>query len=375
MFDSIIIGGGISGCTIAYYLQKAGQNVAIVEKDKILSGGSGAAGAFISPMIGKPNPYNRFVNDSFDFCVDFYNQNIPDAFYQSGILRLPKNEKDYQKFLEWKEYITKEYIYKSKDELDFLSDDTSKYGGYLFRDGGVVDVRKVASYFIKDIKVFEGFVVNDLAQKDGIWSLNGRLKAKNIILAIGGYKSIIDIPYPTIRTIYGFRQDIKTDAQIPYSIHKDHSISFTQNGIGAIGATHQREVEFDGVDVPDIKDDRLLKKYKKIVKCTKVEAVKTYCGIRSVSVDYFPILGNVIDAKKTLTKYPYIKTGSKVPPKLCIRYPNLYIHSGFGARAYVITPYSAKILSDFIVDKKPIQSEIEISRLFYRWARKTLPLC
>lgn len=370
MFDTIIIGGGISGCSIAYYLNKSNQKVAIVEKDTILSGGSGAAGAFISPMIGKPNPYNEFVNKSFEFSVNFYKENIPEAFYQSGILRLPKNETDFQKFIEWKNYILEDFEYKTKEELDFISHESCKFGGYYFRDGGVVDVKKVANFFIKDIEIYEDFYVTSLKHDGEFWHINDKLKAKNVVLAIGGYKELIDIPYPTIRSIYGFRQDVKSDAKIPYSLHKDVSISFTKDGFGAIGATHQREVEFDGINTPDFQDDRLLEKYKEITDCKSVEAVKTYKGMRSASVDYFPILGNVIDAKGTLEKYPYIKTGSRVPPSLCIRYPSLFIHSGFGARAYVITPYSAMLLSKLIVDKIPIDKDIEISRLFYRWARK-----
>ena len=42
-FDTIIIGAGINGCTLAYTLNKKGHNVLVLEQDTIASGGSGAA--------------------------------------------------------------------------------------------------------------------------------------------------------------------------------------------------------------------------------------------------------------------------------------------------------------------------------------------
>jgi len=40
-YDTVIIGGGVSGCASAYYLSKKGVKVALVEKGDIASGTSG----------------------------------------------------------------------------------------------------------------------------------------------------------------------------------------------------------------------------------------------------------------------------------------------------------------------------------------------
>ncbi|MCB4751225.1 MAG: FAD-dependent oxidoreductase, partial [Sulfurovum sp.] len=54
LYDTIIIGAGITGCCAAYALQQKGQKVLLVDRSSMAAtGGSGAAGAFVSPKIGK----------------------------------------------------------------------------------------------------------------------------------------------------------------------------------------------------------------------------------------------------------------------------------------------------------------------------------
>ena len=52
VYDTIIIGAGIAGATTAHMLTQKGQSVLVLDKNGIASGGSGAAGAFVSPKIG-----------------------------------------------------------------------------------------------------------------------------------------------------------------------------------------------------------------------------------------------------------------------------------------------------------------------------------
>ena len=61
-YDVIIVGAGINGCTTAYYLSQAGLNVALIDKTGIASGGSGAAGAFISPKFHKQGPLKDLID-------------------------------------------------------------------------------------------------------------------------------------------------------------------------------------------------------------------------------------------------------------------------------------------------------------------------
>lgn len=53
IFDFIIIGGGLAGCSTAYYLTKGGMNVALIEMRSICSGASGRNGGQVIQMEGR----------------------------------------------------------------------------------------------------------------------------------------------------------------------------------------------------------------------------------------------------------------------------------------------------------------------------------
>jgi len=45
--DVVIVGGGVNGCAIAYYLSKLGVNVSVIERNYLGSGATGSCGAGI----------------------------------------------------------------------------------------------------------------------------------------------------------------------------------------------------------------------------------------------------------------------------------------------------------------------------------------
>ena len=52
-FDYGVIGGGLSGCLLAYYLVQNGKKVFLVERNLIGSGASGTPLAMINPATGR----------------------------------------------------------------------------------------------------------------------------------------------------------------------------------------------------------------------------------------------------------------------------------------------------------------------------------
>jgi len=83
-----------------------------------------------------------------------------------------------------------------------------------------------------------------------------------------------------------------------------------------------------------------------------------------MTFDYFPIVGKLIDSKTTLQKYPYIKKGTKVPPSKYIYHDNIFIQTALGSRGFVYAPYNAKLLVEFIINKKEIFEKFSPVRLF-----------
>jgi len=93
-------------------------------------------------------------------------------------------------------------------------------------------------------------------------------------------------------------------------------------------------------------------------------------GLRSGSNDYLPMLGSLVDAAATLQIYPHIRHGQNVDPNEYSYYPNLTMINGSGGYGFVLAPYLAKKLKEYLVDHIPVNSALSPSRFFPRWAKK-----
>ncbi len=367
---------------MAHHLSKKFDNILLVDRNSCVgAGASGAAGAFLSPLLGKDNKFKDLVSESLKYSVDFYKQNAKELIVNKGIVRISKNEVDEEKF---KSYISFfDFSYKEKD------------GGYFFDIGSRVDSIKMCEFLSKDVEKRFNLEIDKIEFKDDIWILNDNLKTKNLILTTGADTTLIDEDYFKIRPVWGQRIDVETSTKVPYNYHKVCSISSSlelpnDKYLVTIGATHNiyncdHKVCSYCLKIPNISNKprftcdndsikkdtaKLLELSKDILNLKDVKVLNTKIGARASSVDYLPMLGELIDSKKTLLKYPYIKKGSKVPNKDFVRYKNLYVLNGVGGRGFVLSPFLAKQLVDNIVSKKDIDQGITTNRLFQRWARK-----
>jgi tRNA 5-methylaminomethyl-2-thiouridine biosynthesis bifunctional protein len=357
VYDVIIIGAGIAGSSSAYFLNRAGLKVLVLEKNTICSGGSNAAGAFISPKISKPSPYKDYLNQAFLFSTNFYKQNFPNLFNQCGLIKIPLDQKDIQKCKTYEPFMQTKWEYREKDKT------------YYFPEAGFIPPFEICKALLKNIKLKEQYEVKSITHKTN-WHIDN-FEAKNIILATGSDTPLINLPYIKTKNIAGYRYDtrFKNMEKLQCNKHKNLSISAYYKNKVMIGATHILNTY--SLEEDAIKDsENLIEKAKKIMPIEDLEVLKQYIGYRNATFDYFPIVGEAIDHEATLTKYPYIKKGSKVPNKNFIIYPNLYIHLALASRGFVFAPYNAKLLTDLIINQKPINDKLSPIRLFKKWARK-----
>ncbi|NLO17076.1 MAG: FAD-dependent oxidoreductase, partial [Arcobacter butzleri] len=115
---------------------------------------------------------------------------------------------------------------------------------------------------------------------------------------------------------------------------------------------------------------KLLSLANDIIKLDDLEVLEAYGGARASSYDYFPIVGDIIDDEKTLKEFPYLKHGTRVKEDRFTKKDNLFILNGVGGRGFVLSPYIANILVEYIINQKTINEEIRSDRLFKRWVRK-----
>lgn len=376
MYDFLIIGAGSAGCSIAHFLQQNGKKVAVMDREGIGAGASGAAGAFLSPLPGKQNPYNTFVNDALDFSMDFYQKLLPEALDKKGVLRVAADNFKQEKL----KNNAVAYDYFDAEKLQNISKNFREIDGYFYENAAVLDPLKICNKLLEGCDFYTRDV-RELTFENGFYILED-IKAKNIILAQGVSNSLVEIPYMQISPIFGLRVDVKTTTNIPCNIHKSISVSTNkQDGTVSIGATQERHDSSKMeclttcdkcafyVNSEEVQIKTLLNQADELIELENLEVVKVYKGARASIKSYFPVIGKIVDYEKSLQIYPSIKNGTKIPINSLLYYPNLYVINALGSRGFVFGPYLAKILSENIINDTQIPKELSTQKLFYKMAR------
>ncbi|KAB3531034.1 FAD-binding oxidoreductase [Alkaliphilus pronyensis] len=99
--DVVIIGGGISGCTIAYNLAKKGvKNIVVVEKSYLASGATGRCGAGIRQQWGTEMNCRmaKYSCDEFERAKEELQYDGDIEFKQGGYLIVSSTEKEHEQF-------------------------------------------------------------------------------------------------------------------------------------------------------------------------------------------------------------------------------------------------------------------------------------
>ena len=363
-YDTIIIGAGIAGAATAYALTQKKQKVLVLDRKGIASGGSGAAGAFVSPKIGKGSALQTLTNEAFSFAKDFYLAVCPDHFHQTGVIRIPKDVADAKQFSAYAPFNQNSYTLYTKEQLH-AEGICCDFESFYFSEAGDCDAKGVCEVLLSATEVVQHDVKN-IRQEEGAWHAGG-YTAKNLVLATGYESDLADLRYMGIKGTWGTRGDFTSGLDLKVSMHQTMSIGANVNGIIKLGATHEKEV----VQVqPCDKVQALALKTKAsaLIDTSDLELKEIFCGMRAGSKDYFPLVGKVIDVPAMLEAFPAIARGAK--PEVRYR-ENLYICNGLGGRGFVFAPLMAKLLAECIVEGKEVDSRVKPDRLFLKWCRKS----
>jgi len=189
-YEYIIIGAGISGCSVAYELNKYTDSILLIDKNNIKgSGASGAAGAFLSPLLGKPNKFKDLVSDALIYSTKFYKNKFAKLIDNCGTTRIPKNKIDEEKFNSYVPFIN----------FDFIKDNK----GYYFPDASIVNGYGLCFEMTKEIKKLLNYEVNSIKFIDGMWYVDDKYITNNLILSTGSVNNLIDEFYIKIKSVWG----------------------------------------------------------------------------------------------------------------------------------------------------------------------------
>ena len=381
-YDYVIVGAGIAGCSLAHFLSKYSKSVLLIDKNEdVAHGASGAAGAFLSPLLGKPNAFKDLITKALNFSVSYYKENFPDEINNCGTCRIPKDEESRTKFDSYKDHMDFEY----KEYED----------GFLFDVGSVVDSFQVCKKLSATTEKKFNYEVSKINFEHNKWFINNDIVCKNLFLTTGADISLIDEKYVNIKAVWGQRIEVLTTSKIDINYHKECSLSVSKKiekdkNIVSIGASHNRFTEDMSNSSYNLKlkninkivhNDKtkkiieedtasLIQKANDIKKLDDVEVYDVKIGARASSSDYFPVLGKLVDSKKCIAKFPHIINGTHIKDEMLETIDNLYVLNGVGGRGFVLSLYLANQLVESIINKTDIDENIRSHRFFKRWAKK-----
>jgi len=91
--DVVIVGGGIRGLSIAYYLARAGVRVSVVERGQIGAGASSANAGLVNASQKRPAHYTAFSLLSGDMYPEFVaGLDVPVDYQRDGFLRVAETD-------------------------------------------------------------------------------------------------------------------------------------------------------------------------------------------------------------------------------------------------------------------------------------------
>ena len=371
MYDIAIIGAGINGCSVAHEFTKEGKSVILFDMEGIAHGGSGAAGAFISPKFSKAGELKEILHDAFVYSMEFYEKNFPHLLTRAQLLHIAKDESDAGILRVYQQDTDLELLEPSHETLNILKTEAKEQENISI-NAGVVNAALMCKAMAKSAK-FVKQKVESIVYDNGVWIIDETYSSKNLVLATGAYESLVKEPYIQLRGVWGHRIDIKTTTENSHSIHQFVSISPSSDGKLAIGATHNVHYHPQTATEPyDIEAGRaeLLEKASRTMHLKNVEVVKDYTGLRSGSFDYMPLVGSLVLSNETLQNKNIRFKVKKANFTEYEYYPNLYMINGNGGYGFVLAPYLAKMLKEHILCDTKISERISPARFFARWAKK-----
>jgi tRNA 5-methylaminomethyl-2-thiouridine biosynthesis bifunctional protein len=280
-------------------------------------------------------------------------------------VRIPKNEKDAEKFTACEPFIDVPYEKVGASRFPHIDADALKWGALWFADAAFVDPMGAAKRLLEGVETRWGVEAGPRFA-NGVWHVE-KFAAPNLVLATGAANLPVALPWLSVGGVWGERVDVHSDAEIPVTLHQKLSVSANVNGVVRIGATHVRndprsEIErvnqliVDAVGlVPALADQRI---------------VKIYAGHRASVPDHLPVVGPVPDIAKLAARYQRPPKNLQPGDASIDRMPGLYLVNGFGGRGFVFGPRMGSLAAEAVAKGTSVPPVVSPDRFALRYLRK-----
>lgn len=337
-----IIGAGISGITLAHFLEKKNIEFILFHNGKNVS--STVAAGSINPIVFRRMTKSWRVDDFLPFAKSFYadlEEKTASKFYiDMPIRRLFSTE---QEANEWKK---KQDLFEfsnymnpiSEADLNF-NDAKNTFGTGRVKNSAFVDTKVFVSsnldYFNKKGKIRqENIDYNLLNVENGTYKDE---KFDSFVFCEG--KDNLYNPWFSILPITQTKGEVLTISingiHCSESLNRKCFLLPLENDKFKVGSTYVWDT--DNTEITEKGKEQILNNLKSITDLP-AEVLHQEAGVRPTTIDRRPICG----------KHP--------------KFDKLFIFNGLGAKGYLITPKLMMEFVEFLLDGKELNKEVSIDR-------------
>jgi len=330
--DVVVIGGGIIGCSTAYYLAKEGLSVHLVERSEIAQGTTRAAGG----MLGA---HSEYLNDTFySFAQEsqlLYSEFQRDAgadigYTNGGIVQFACSEEERITLSRWNNaiYLSAEQV---RERIPHVA--PPAIGAYLFEKDVHVHPEKTCLAFCAAAENL-GATVSEQASVDKLTMLHGDyqihigasvITAKHLVIASGAASAEL-VPGLQMTEVKGQCMQLNAmGRQLPYTLfHQGCYVIPRPDGTLVIGATMEHGITgLQTTDAGNLALNAIAERF--IPGLSRLPVLKRWAGLRPKTVDDLPYIGSV--------------PGNK----------NMYIAAGHFRNGILLAPATACLIRDLII--------------------------
>ncbi len=358
--DYIIIGAGITGITLADSLSERKAKVLVIDHKAIAAGASGTPTGLVDPAASR----NARLYWDMEPCYQSVFQNLHKIqqhsdipfFKHTGVLRpgiTRSRAINYEKSYHNQQWPENWCEWKSEVEIKELCPGIQcEYGGLWHPNGITVAIPEYLNTY-KDYLLNRGVTFRfpaeyELKPKVNDWIItfkNESYVAPHIIFATGAstrFSQFWDelLIYP----VKGQAAVFKSSKPLPfdYAITGNGYIGHIDEYYFLMGSTYEHEFEYAEPDEWGLKQLQKMLKQTLPALFETSELVRQWSGIRASTPNRLPILGT----------HRF--------------YKNVHLITGMGSKGLTYSKYTSEMLSNNLVEGKPIDHEVDIARIYKR---------
>ncbi|NVD06154.1 bifunctional tRNA (5-methylaminomethyl-2-thiouridine)(34)-methyltransferase MnmD/FAD-dependent 5-carboxymethylaminomethyl-2-thiouridine(34) oxidoreductase MnmC [Vibrio sp. JPW-9-11-11] len=398
-----IIGGGIASATLAKALRRRGKNVTLYCQDsQPAQGASGNRQGAVYPLLnGEHTGVSRVFAPAFLFARQFVDQAAQECEFDHqwcGVTQLMWDDKSQTKLTKMLEgdfdlqLLQHLDVQQTSATIGLPIDMESVHyplGGWLCPaqlTQGIIDSLNKSEHF----SVHYQFKINQLTwdESQQRWTLssdNQQFVHDSVIVASGHqfaeFAQCADIPLGQVKGQVSHVPTTSELSQLNTVLCYDGYMTPVNpnNGQHCIGASYDRshiDTEFDPI-AQQQNGERLTRcvPNQSWPRQVDTSSDQSRQGIRCVSRDHLPFIGDVGDLNKITEQYQDLASQTAAKAQPVAHYPNLFCLLGLGSRGLSSAPLAAEVLaSQICADPLPLPVDVletlHPSRMWVRKLRK-----